>query len=294
MISYIPVKTILSAYQQQGWFGSHYTMNLYRGCSHGCIYCDSRSECYRVEQFDRVQPKQDALLLLERELQTKRKKGVVISGSMSDTYNPLEKTLGLTRGSLKLFDRYGYGVVIDTKSSMVVRDIDLLKQISKHAPAIVNFTITTADPKLCRLLEPYVCDSTERFQAMKQLTDAGIRCGVLLMPLLPWINDRWENIQAIVDQAKAAGADYLYPGFGVTLRQNQRTHYYQKLDQRFPGLSKRYQQYFQESYLCDSPNAKALMKQFQIYCDAHGLRYRMSDIISWIEAPYRDEQLTLF
>lgn len=294
MIDYIPVKTILSSYQKQGWFGSNYTMNLYRGCSHGCIYCDSRSECYRVEQFDKVQPKQDALLLLEHELQTKRKKGIVISGSMSDTYNPLEKTLQLTRGSLSLLDRYGYGVVIDTKSSLVSRDLDLLQRIGMHAPAIVNVTVTTADSQLCRKLEPYVCDSMARFRAIKQLTDAGIRCGILLMPLLPWINDHWENVKAIIEYAKEAGASYIYPGFGVTLRQNQRVHYYKKLDQLFPGLSHHYQQYFQDTYCCDSPNARSLMKQFQRYCDELHLMYRMQDISAWIVAPYQEKQLTLF
>ena len=149
----VPAKSILSNRYENGWFGSNYTMNLYRGCCHGCIYCDSRSECYHVENFDTVRAKENALQILENELRTKRKKGWIISGSMSDSYNPFERQEGLTRGALELIERYQYGAIIDTKSDMVVRDMDLLQGISRHHPAIVNFTITTADDTLCRHIE---------------------------------------------------------------------------------------------------------------------------------------------
>lgn len=290
----IPAKTILSAFESDGWFGTNYNMNLYKGCCHGCIYCDSRSKCYRIYHFDTVRAKDNALFLLEDELRTKRKKGVIGSGAMSDFYNPFEKEYELSRGALKLIEKYGYGVVLDTKSDLVLRDIDVLRSIQKHAPAFVNFTITTADDELCLRIEQHVTPSSLRFKAMKELYEAGIEGGILMMPILPFINDTPENILAIINMADEAHAKYIYPAFGVTLRQNQREYFFDRLDEEFPGMKMQYIQYFGESYSCESPRAKDLWRLFQSECSKRGILYKMKDISQYIRKDYDREQLSLF
>ncbi|MBP7401777.1 MAG: radical SAM protein [Clostridia bacterium] len=270
-------------------------MNIYKGCSHGCIYCDSRSECYRVEDFDTVRAKEDALAVIERDLRSKRRKGVVITGSMSDPYNPLEGSLRLTRGALELIDRHRFGIVADTKSDRVVRDIDVLSSIRTHSPAVVNFTVTAADDALCRLIEPNVCPTSARFAAMKRLTDAGIRCGILLMPILPFITDSVENILSIVRTAHANGASHIYRAFGVTLRQNQREYFLDRLSERFPGLRPRYAREFGQTYACVSPSEPELQRAFRSECDRLGLLYRMREISEAVRGTYyEDRQTRLF
>lgn len=222
-MEYVPAKTILSGYREQTeWFGCHYNMNLYRGCCHGCIYCDSRSECYGIEDFDRVRAKKGAMETLERELRAKRRIGIIHTGSMSDPYNPFESTERLTRHALEKIARYGFGVVIATKSDLVVRDIPLLQRIRAQSPVAVNITITAAKDVLSRQIEPFAPLSSQRFAALKALSDAGIPAGVLLMPVLPWITDDPENIRTIIQKAAQAGAKYLFNGgkkmFGLTMR----------------------------------------------------------------------------
>lgn len=295
----VSVKTILSARTACGWFGSNYTMNLYRGCCHGCIYCDSRCECYHVERFDTVRRKERALDILEKELQSKRETGIVITGSMSDCYNPFEEKERLTRGALTLFLRYGFGAVIDTKSPLVTRDADLLSELSARAPAVVNFTVTTADDALCRRIERYVAPTSARFEAMEALSKRGIACGVLLMPILPFINDTWENTSRILSLAQSAGAKYVYAGgretaFSVTLRLNQRKYYLDRLDERFPGFSQDYIRAFGGSTQCASKNASALWDAFTAECEKRGLLYQMSDIVPLIQRIGGHEQLSLF
>ncbi len=294
----IPAKTIVSSYRESGWFSSNFNMNIYKGCCHGCIYCDSRSDCYHVENFDEVRAKYDALAIIENDLKAKRKTGIIITGSMSDAYNPFEKQYELTRGALKLTDQYGFGIIIDTKSDLVLRDIDLLLSIKKHSPVVVNFTITTADDDLCRKIERNVCLTSNRLAAIKTLSDAGIQCGVLLMPILPYINDTEENIFNIVYRAKAAGAQWLYNGydgsFGVTLRQNQREYFFNWLDKLFPTTKQKYVETYGQSYSCNSPNAAKLWTLFQAECNKLGLKYHMSDIVTLINSEYRYDQLSLF
>ncbi|MCL2673993.1 MAG: radical SAM protein, partial [Defluviitaleaceae bacterium] len=200
----VPAKTIVTRVKKpSSWFGAEYNMNIYRGCSHGCIYCDSRSECYRNFDFDTVKVKEDALRIIRDELRKKAKSGVIGTGAMSDPYNPLEQELQLTRHSLELINAFGFGVAIDTKSPLVTRDIDILQDIKQHSPVIVKLTVTTDDGGLCKKLEPNVATSSERFAAIKTLSDNGIYAGVLMMPILPFINDTDENISAIVTNAKA-------------------------------------------------------------------------------------------
>lgn len=289
-IPQIPAKTILSAYMKCGWFGTNYNMNIYKGCCHGCIYCDSRSECYGILDFDTVRAKADALSVINNDLRSKRKKGTVITGSMSDPYNPHEKDCELSRGALKLIDYHGFGICIDTKSDLVTRDIDILQSISKHSSAFVNFTVTTADDDLCMKIEQSVCPTSERIKAIRKLTLSGITCGILLMPILPFINDTEENIVNIVEMAVNAGVKWIYAeGFGVTLRQNQREHFYTKLDKLFPGTKIKYINTFGTKYHCATPNYK-LFNIFVRECEKHNVLYRMSDIIKSV-APYTEEQI---
>ena len=289
----IEARTIISARSENSqWFGIDYNMNIYKGCSHGCIYCDSRSDCYGVEDFDRVRAKRNALEMIRRELRTKRKKGVVGTGAMSDTYNPLEKEHNLTRGALEIIDSLGFGAAIATKSALILRDTDILRQISQHSPVIVKITVTAARDELSRKVEPGVSVSSERFRAIKELSDVGVFTGVLLMPVLPFIEDTEENISEIIELAHKNGAKFIYPAFGVTLRNNQRQWYYTKLDELFPGLKAKYISTYGDSYECRSQNSKKLWALFKSRCDEYGILYRMEDIIREYKKPYQAEQLS--
>ena len=237
-MEFIKAKTILSKVKDgREWYGIDYNMNLYRGCPHQCIYCDSRSNCYHIENFDIVRGKDQALYILEKEL-AKKVHGVVGIGAMSDTYNPFETKYEQTRGALKLIAKYNFGVSIDTKSDLILRDLDLLKEINSHNNVIIKFTITTPHDDLASLIEPNVCVSSKRFQAIKKLSDNGIFVGVMLNPVLPFITDSEEDIKKLVKLAAMSGAKFIHTYMGMTLRENQRDYYFQKLDQYFPGLKK--------------------------------------------------------
>jgi len=295
MIHAIQAKSIMQKKNNgDKWFGTDYNMNLYKGCCHGCIYCDSRSDCYHIDDFDRVRVKENAIDILEHELKSKRNTGVVGIGAMSDTYNPFEEQYEITRNSLKLLAQYGFGCSIDTKSSLVKRDVDLLKKIAEHNSCIVKLTITTADDELCKIIEPNVCVSSERFEAIHELTSNGIFTGVLLMPILPYINDTEENIKAIINNAAEAGAKFVYAMFGVTLRENQRDYFYQKLEEHFPGMKKKYIGKYGESYTCISENAKELYEIYERECKRLGLLYKMEDIINGYKGANSYEQISLF
>lgn len=276
----INAKSILQNVKyKEGWFGVDYNINLYKGCCHGCIYCDSRSSCYGIENFDQVRTKKDALRILENELRRKRVKGVVGMGAMSDTYNPFEKELMLSRNALMLIDRYGFGLSLETKSNLILRDLDILQNISKHSSAIVKMTITCADDTLSKIIEPNVCPSSDRFQALQTMNEAGIFAGILLMPLLPFINDTEENVLGIVRLAKAHKIPFIYPLFGVTLRENQRTHYLNKIEELFPEAAKKTIQAYGMNYNCQSLNSTRLYALFKKACNEAGILYKMSDII---------------
>ena len=291
----IPAKTIISGYSQgNSWFGNNFNMNIYKGCCHGCIYCDSRSDVYGVENFDEVRAKENALTLIERELKSKRKTGVIGTGAMSDPYNPFEKEYKLTRGALELINRYGFGISIATKSDLILRDIDILKKISVHSPVLVKLTITAAKDSLCKKVEQNVTVSSERFAAIKKLSSEGIFAGILLMPVLPFIEDNPENILSIIRLAHESGAKFIYPAFGVTLRQNQREWYYKKLDEHFPGIKEKYLKYYNNTYECRSLKAKELWNIFKSECDKYGILYNMDDIIKGYKNGYCDGQLSLF
>lgn len=293
-----PAKSILSARHEGGWFGSCYSVNLYRGCCHGCIYCDSRSECYGIKDFDTVRAKENALAILESELRSKRHTGVVMTGSMSDSYNPFEERERLTRGALELYERYGFGAAIDTKSPLAARDGDVLRAIRKHAPASVSFTVTCADDGLSRMVEQNVAPTSERLEALSRLSSQGIPCGILLMPVLPFINDTEENLLGVLRLAKEAGARwaFFFDGLGVTLRQNQRLHFLNKAEELFPGMKKRYLAAYGERYECSSPRSGRLLPMVIRECERLGLMWRMEDISASLLSPYDTEgqQLRLF
>jgi len=291
----IPAKTIISGYSDNSsWFGTNYNMNIYKGCCHGCIYCDSRSECYHVENFDEVRAKENALAIIERELKSKKRTGVVGTGAMSDPYNPFEKKYCLTRGALSLINTYGFGSSIATKSDLVTRDIDILKEIRRHSPVLIKLTITTCDDALSKRVEPNVTVSSKRFAALSELADSGIFAGILLMPVLPFIEDNEDNIIGIVRNAAESGARFIYAAFGMTLRQNQRDWYYNKLDEQFPGIRQRYEKQYGNSYSCHSPEAEKLWKLFSSECDKYGILYRMEDIIKAYKQDYGVKQLSIF
>lgn len=294
-MEFIPANTILSGYSDgNSWFGVNYNMNIYKGCCHGCIYCDSRSECYRIEDFDEVRAKHNALALIARDLKSKRRKGVVGTGAMSDPYNPFEQEHLLTRGALELICAHGFGIAIATKSDLVARDIDVLSSIRSHSPVLVKITITTADDELCRKVEPHAPLASKRFSAIRELASNGIFSGVLLMPMLPFIEDTSDNIINIIRLASEAGAGFIFPAFGVTLRQNQREWYYSKLDEHFPGLRYKYTKQFGNSYECRSPRARELWHMFKEECDRLGILYNMQDIIDAYRQPHSSTQLSLF
>lgn len=291
----IPAKTILTPAKDPHWFGADYGMNLYRGCCHGCIYCDSRSDCYGIENFSRVRVKENALELLRQELTHKRKTGVVATGAMSDPYNPFEREQKLTRGALMLLHQYGFGVAIATKSDLIVRDIDVLRDIAAHAPVLCKLTITTVSDGLTAGIEPHAPTPSVRFAALERLSAAGVFAGVLLMPVLPFLEDRPQNITDVVRMAADCGAQFVYPAFGVTLRDSQRAFFYNALDRLYPErkLREKYQAQYGNRYWCMVPNASELELLFRKTCEERGLLYRMEDIIT---AYRRDTggQLSLF
>ena len=295
-MEFIKAKTILTKVKYgSDWYGIDYNMNLYKGCSHGCIYCDSRSNCYHIDKFDIVRGKENALTILEKELISKRKKGVIGIGAMSDTYNPQELKYEQTRGALKLISKYGYGVSIDTKSNLILRDIDLLKEINQKNHVIVKFTITTPDDNLSRIIEPNVCVTSKRLEAIRILSDQGIFTGIMLNPVLPFITDKEEDIRKLVRLAHQNGAKFIHTYMGMTLRENQRDYYYQKLDEIFPNLRKKYENYYKDRYNCIVPNSKRLYQVLIEECNKYGILYKMSDIIKAYQKETRaNEQMSLF
>jgi len=289
----VSCKTIVAKTKNGLWFGSDYNMNIYRGCCHGCIYCDSRSDCYRDPDFDTVKAKENALQVIETDLLRLRRKGVVATGAMSDPYNPLERELGLTSGALRLLLRHGFGVSITTKSPDVASDADILQGISERAPVIVKVTVTAADDALCRKIERNIAPSSERYKAINALSKRGIYCGVLLMPLLPYITDNEKNMIEIVCAAKDNGARFVFPSFGVTLRGNQRQYFFDRLDESFPEMKGKYIKRFGSSYFCPSPECDKLYAAFAAACEKSGLLYRMTDIIDGYKTE-RISQLNFF
>ncbi len=277
MIAEIQAKTLLARVKgQDDWFGLYYNMNLYRGCQHQCIYCDSRSECYQIEAFNTdVLVKVNAIDLLGRELASKRVVGTIGTGSMNDPYMPLEAELRLTGRALEVIAAAGFPVHVITKSDLVLRDADLLFSIQQKTYAAVSFTITSAEDDLSRKLEPGAPVSSRRLAALQALSRRGILVGVTLMPVLPFLEDSQENILRILTLAAEHGAQYILPAFGMTLRDRQRDYYYARLDRLFPGIRPKYEQAFGLRYFAPARKHHRLEDFFNEQCDRLGLPRRM-------------------
>lgn len=290
MIRYIETKSILSKLRQPDpYFGITYNMNIYRGCQHACIYCDTRSKCYGIDDISRISVKKNALDLLTNELFTKRnKKATIGTGSMNDPYMPIEKETKLIRNALKIIADEKFPVHIITKGHLVERDADILQEIAKTYAA-VSFTITCAQDTLSQIIEPKAPKTSERFKALEKLAKKDIYTGITLMPVLPFINDTKENISDIIRTAKEAGASYIIPMFGVTLRKGSRDYFYKALDNSFPELKSNYQRYFGEQYECYSPNYNLLKTTFRELSAKTGISTRMQ-----FYQPATYKQLSLF
>lgn len=287
---YVTAKGILSA--KNG-------MNLYRGCSHGCIYCDSRSNCYHIEHdFEDIEVKENAIDLLENALKHKRKKCMIGTGSMTDPYIPLELEIGNMRKALSLIYEYGYGFTVITKSNRIMRDIDLLEKINKKTKCVVQMTLTTYDEELCRKIEPNVSTTAERFEVLKQMRDAGIPTVVWLTPILPFINDTEENISGILNmciEAKVYGI--ICFGMGLTLRDGNREYFYKQLDRIYPRLKEIYIQRYGNQYMLDSPNNAHLIHIFHKKCEEHRIVHNNEQIFSYLhsfEEKNTNQQLSLW
>lgn len=287
---YIKSKGILSA--KNG-------MNLYRGCSHGCIYCDSRSKCYQMDHdFEDIEVKENAIELLEEALKKKRKKCMLGTGSMTDPYIPLEEKIGHVRTALSLAYQHGFGFTLITKSNRVLKDLDILKQINDKTKCVVQMTLTTFDEDLCRKIEPNVSTTKERFETLMKLREANIPTVVWLCPVLPFINDTEENISGILDyciEAKVYGI--LCFGMGLTLREGNREYFYKQLDLLFPKMKEKYIQNYSTQYELNSPNHNKLMKLFHQKCEQNGIVHNNGKIFEYLNAfeeKQRNQQLSLF
>ncbi|NLI54719.1 MAG: radical SAM protein [Clostridiales bacterium] len=285
---YADYKTILSP--QNG-------MNLYRGCTHGCIYCDSRSKCYQFDhEFEDIEVKRDAVKILEAQLRKKRKPGMIGTGSMCDPYIPLETELELTRQSIEVIERYRFGLAILTKSARLLRDLDLLVKINNRTKCVVQTTLTTYDEALCKKIEPHVSSTRERFEMLMTLKEAGIPTVVWMTPILPFINDTEENVRGLLDYCVRAGVTgILCFGFGVTLREGDREYFYAALDRDFPGVKQQYIKTFGNAYVCNSPNNGKLMELFTRECKQHGILYKTNDVFQYLWTfESKEGQLSLF
>lgn len=277
--------------------GGHYGMNIYRGCSHGCIYCDSRSRCYQfTHPFEDIEVKRNAPELLEAALKSKRKKSMIGTGAMSDPYMHCEEKLRLTRRCLQIILQYGFGAAVQTKSDRILQDIDLLDEINKKTKCVVQMTLTTFDDDLCRIIEPNVCSTKRRIDVLMEMKKRGIPTVVWLTPILPFINDTEENIKAILDECIRVGVKGIICfDMGLTLRDGDREYYYAALDKHFPGMKKRYMERYGNSYELPSPKAKELMTIFMNICRAHGILCTPEECFGYLnEFPERYKQMSIF
>lgn len=287
---YINAKSILSA--KNG-------MNIYRGCQHGCIYCDSRSACYGMEhKFEDVAVKENALILLRQSLNSKRRRCMIGTGSMSDPYMPLEKELELSRGAAEIIEREGFGLTVLTKSDLVLRDIELFRKINEKSRFVLQMTVTTWDEKLCSILEPGVCPTSRRFEVLEIFRDAGIESIVWLCPILPFINDSRENLMRLLEGCKKAGVrGIIWFGAGLTLRDGNREYYYKKLDEHFPGLKERYERTYGSAYEIISPRHDELDRFFHEFCKKNNIMHdnnRIFEYLDRFEDKAKEEQMSLF
>lgn len=277
MIKFYQSKTILRKYKQPDeWFRIKYSMNLYRGCQHQCIYCDSRSECYRIEDFNDIMVKENALILLKKEIARLKEKNVIGTGAMNDAYMPVEKTLEMTRKALQIINQFSFPFHIITKSNLVLRDIDLIKT-SNSGYTPVTFSITTTDDNLAKILEPGASLPSERFNAMKFLSNEKILTGVALMPVIPHITDSVGNILDIVEKSFESGASYILPAFGVTLRDSQSQYFFEKLKLLLPEKFNLISKEYNGTYIYNSPDSIKLYNTLSEKCKKYKVSLKIPD-----------------
>ncbi len=273
-------------------------MNIYRGCTHGCIYCDSRSTCYQMNHdFEDIEVKINAPQKLEKKLRSKRQPCMIGTGAMSDPYMHCEEKLQLTRRCLELIDEYEFGVAVQTKSDLILRDLDLLKSINRKTKCVVQMTMTTFDEELCRIIEPNVCSTKRRAEVLRIMRDEGIPTIVWMSPFLPFINDTMENVAGLMnycEEAKVHGV--LSFGIGMTLRDGDREYFYKKLDEHFPGMKEKYIRNFGNAYNIPSANHNQLQRYIQKHCKENGMLFGMKNIFAYLhefEDKQSGEQLSL-
>ena len=272
-------------------------MNIYRGCSHGCIYCDSRSECYGMTDcFEDIGIKYNAPMLLENALKRKRSRCMIGTGSMTDPYVPIEKTKMLTRKCLEIIERYGFGFTCLTKSDLILRDLDLLQSINKKSKCVVQMTLTTYDENLCKIIEPNVATTKKRFEVLKAFKEAKIPTIVWITPILPFINDNKENIAGLLNYCMEADVKGILTfGIGLTLRDGSRDYFYKMLDNRFPKVKEEYIKHFGNSYIIESANSYSLNKMVENFCVKNNLLFESRDIFDYLNKFEEQEvQLSLF
>lgn len=282
--------------QAKGILNADNGMNVYRGCTHGCIYCDARSDCYQMDHaFEDIEVKENAPELLDAALRSKRRRCMIGTGAMSDPYLHLEKELKITRRCLEIIHRNGFGVTVLTKSDMILRDIELLASINESAKAVVQMTLTTADEELCRIVEPNVCTTARRAEVLCEMKKRDIPTVVWLTPLLPFINDTEENVRALVRICAEAGVRGIVTfGMGMTLRGGDREYFYAQLDRRFPGLKQRYVSAYGNAYELASPNASRLRTVFDGECERYGIESDPRRVFEFLRELPQPEQLSLF
>ena len=283
----------------KGILSSKNGMNLFRGCTHGCIYCDSRSKCYQMNHsFEDIEVKENSIELLENRLKRKRKKCMIGMGSMTDPYINEELKLNYTRQAIEIINKYGFGLTLITKSSNIIRDLDLLKEINSKIKCVVQMTLTTYDERLCRIIESNVSTTKERVETLIKLREAGIPTVVWMTPILPYINDTKENVIGILNYCKEAKVKgILCFGMGLTLREGNREYFYSKLDKYFPYLKDRYIREFGNSYVINSKNNYRLMKIFRDFCENEKIMHDYNKIFSYLntfEEKEISKQLSIF
>lgn len=292
----IKTRTIMTkADHGDKWFGIDYHMNLYKGCNFGCIYCNVRSDTYHTDDFEEIKIKENALEILERELASKAKPGVVSFGTLSDPYNEKEVDLKLTRGALELILKYGFGVSIDTKSDLILRDLDLLQRISEQQNVIIKISVTTMDERLASILEPKVISPKQRLRLLRKLREADLFSGLLLHPVLPFITDNEDNITKIIQEGFKANTNFIYTKMGMTLQTNQKDYYFEKIEEHYKGLSLDYKAVYGNRFHCNTVQYRHLMENFLAKTHTLGILSDMDEIIrSYKKEIPQTTQISLF
>ena len=281
----------------KGIVGTNNGMNIYRGCQHGCIYCDARSSCYQMNHiFEDIEVKENAIGLLSSALKSRRRPTMIGTGAMTDPYMPLEKQLCMTRRSLEVIEKQGFGATVHTKSDLVLRDLDLFQRINAKTKAVVQITLTTLDDSLSRLIEPNVCPTSRRVEVLKEFQKAGVPTVVWFCPILPFLTDTEENIRAILDACRDTGVKgIIWFGPGVTLREGDREYFYANLDKKFPGLKEDYIRRYGNAYEVNSPDAKRLNHLFHGLCEQYGIWHNNDKIFAYLHTlEEKEDQLSFF